>query len=420
MSGSRAHGEPARGEHIDLPTLTAASMALERLQAQPGALLPSERLPVLRLSSFLAALAPELAAAAAAAATATAAASAAAAAPAGPGGQPAPPPRDEARLRAELDKLDSWEEFDAFALSAASGGRPLEAATLEAVSRLGLFEALELPLGPLAAFLRAIEGLYRATNPYHHSTHAADVGTYALLQPDGLAASLTSLEALAAVVAAVVHDVDHRGLSNDFLVRTQHHLALTYNDASPNEQHSLSLAFRVLMQPGCNFLQHLPAEDFATFRALVLDIVRATDMVEHSRLSEALTRDVRELGPDLASWDAVARGHALAAVVHAADISNVTRPWRAAVRWGSLVSAEFQLQGDAELRLGLTPGPQFDRRHADAPRSQLAFIRRYGRPTFEALSAVAPAGCAAALRGCDENEARWAALEARGEKAFPL
>jgi hypothetical protein len=42
-------------------------------------------------------------------------------------------------------------------------------------------------------------------------------GTFVLLQGDGLVASLTPLEALAAVVAAAVHDVDHRGaLSTGF------------------------------------------------------------------------------------------------------------------------------------------------------------------------------------------------------------
>jgi hypothetical protein len=76
-------------------------------------------------------------------------------------------------------------------------------------------------------------------------------------------------------------------------------------------------------------------------------------------MSEALARDISDLGPDLAAWDAVARGHALAAAVHAADISNVARPWQMSVKWGSLVSAGAGAR--ARARAGRARGPGFPR-----------------------------------------------------------
>jgi hypothetical protein len=39
----------------------------------------------------------------------------------------------------------------------------------------------------------------------------------------------TQLFLLAAYLAAVVHDVEHRGLNNDFLAKTGDELAVTYN-----------------------------------------------------------------------------------------------------------------------------------------------------------------------------------------------
>lgn len=44
--------------------------------------------------------------------------------------------------------------------------------------------------------------------------------------------SLSDLDLFSAVIAAVVHDVDHPGLNNNFLIRTEDQKALVYNDQS--------------------------------------------------------------------------------------------------------------------------------------------------------------------------------------------
>lgn len=54
------------------------------------------------------------------------------------------------------------------------------------------------------------------------------------------------LEYFAAIYAAVSHDHEHLGRNNDFLIRTRHEYALTYNDISPLEQHHVASSFRVL------------------------------------------------------------------------------------------------------------------------------------------------------------------------------
>ena len=50
----------------------------------------------------------------------------------------------------------------------------------------------------------------------------------------------------AALVAAAVHDVDHPGKSNQFLIETSHDLALLYNDNSVLENHHLAVAFKTM------------------------------------------------------------------------------------------------------------------------------------------------------------------------------
>ena len=54
--------------------------------------------------------------------------------------------------------------------------------------------------------------------------------------------------------SAVVHDFEHGGMNNDFLIKTSSPLALLYNDQSPLENHHLSASTRVVYAPENRFL----------------------------------------------------------------------------------------------------------------------------------------------------------------------
>ena len=58
--------------------------------------------------------------------------------------------------------------------------------------------------------------------PYHNHLHAADVtqSTHILLQSSALGEVFTPLEAMAAILACAVHDVDHPGVTNQYLINT--------------------------------------------------------------------------------------------------------------------------------------------------------------------------------------------------------
>ena len=63
-------------------------------------------------------------------------------------------------------------------------------------------------------------------------------------------------QVMAALVAAAVHDVDHPGVTNLFLVAIRHELAIMYNDISVLENHHVATAFRALQVCGCgHYLQ---------------------------------------------------------------------------------------------------------------------------------------------------------------------
>ncbi|NXU49769.1 PDE4D phosphodiesterase, partial [Turnix velox] len=67
----------------------------------------------------------------------------------------------------------------------------------------------------------------------------------------------TDLEIMAAIFASAIHDVDHPGVSNQFLINTNSELALMYNDASVLENHHLAVGFKLLQEDNCDIFQNL-------------------------------------------------------------------------------------------------------------------------------------------------------------------
>jgi len=81
-------------------------------------------------------------------------------------------------------------------------------------------------------YFKLIESNYSPLNTYHNSTHAADVlhATSAFLLKDDVKNVLERTDEVAALIAAVVHDVDHPGFTNSFLCNAGSELAVLYND----------------------------------------------------------------------------------------------------------------------------------------------------------------------------------------------
>lgn len=70
--------------------------------------------------------------------------------------------------------------------------------------------------------MMTLEDHYVKDNPFHNSMHAADVtqSTHVLLNTPALESVFTPLEITAALFAATIHDVDHPGLTNQFLINS--------------------------------------------------------------------------------------------------------------------------------------------------------------------------------------------------------
>ena len=73
--------------------------------------------------------------------------------------------------------------------------------------------ALPLWSSCTCCFLQELEASYKASNPYHNSTHAADVvqGLATLFAQNSFMAQLTDLEMLSMILSCAMHDAGHPG-----------------------------------------------------------------------------------------------------------------------------------------------------------------------------------------------------------------
>jgi hypothetical protein len=85
------------------------------------------------------------------------------------------------------------------------------------------------------------------------------------------------------VFCALVHDVDHAGVSNFQLIQEEATIAQLYKNKSVAEQNSVDLAWDLLMDPNYKDLQkavYVNADELKRFRQLMVNIVLATDIFD--------------------------------------------------------------------------------------------------------------------------------------------
>ncbi|KTF74866.1 hypothetical protein cypCar_00017503 [Cyprinus carpio] len=205
-------------------------------------------------------------------------------------------------LAKELEDFDKW-GVDIFKISAYSGNRPLTVAMYTIFQERDLLKSFKIPVDTFITYMMALEENYHSDVAYHNSIHAADVvqSTNVLLSTPALEAVFTDLEILAAMFASAIHDVDHPGVSNQFLINTNSELALMYNDSSVLENHHLAVGFKLLQEENCDIFQNLTKKQRQSLRKMVIDMVLATDMSKHMNLLADLktmveTKKVTSLG----------------------------------------------------------------------------------------------------------------------------
>ncbi|XP_014851049.1 PREDICTED: cAMP-specific 3',5'-cyclic phosphodiesterase 4B-like isoform X3 [Poecilia mexicana] len=294
----------------------------------------------------------------------------------------------EELLSKDLEDINKW-GLNIFKVAEHSHNRPLTCVMYRIFQERDLIRTFKIPTDTFVTFMLTLEDHYHSDVAYHNSLHAADVAqsTHILLSTPALDAVFTDLEILAAIFAAAIHDVDHPGVSNQFLINTNSELALMYNDESVLENHHLAVGFKLLQEDNCDIFQNLSKKQRQTLRRMVIDMVLATDMSKHMNLLANLktmveTKKVTSSGVLLLD-NYTDRMQVLCNMVHCADLSNPTKPLDLYRQWTDRIMDEFFHQGDREREKGMEISPMCDKHTASVERTQVSFIDFIVHPLWE-------------------------------------
>ncbi|EDO43748.1 predicted protein [Nematostella vectensis] len=339
-------------------------------------------------------------------------------------------PRSEELTRL-MDKVTDW-NFPIF--DACEHGNILVQVSYRIFQNAGFFEIFKIPERKFLNYFFALESGYHSI-PYHNSIHASDVlqGVYFLTTakipgfcPPGTPQKLgdnesdsdsdsgiTSgvlgegeedkkdddgggdygalvdviplLELLSLYTAAAMHDYDHPGRTNAFLVATLSHQALLYNDRSVLENHHAAAAFTLLMSdPKYNFLCELSPAEFKRFRFLAIEAILATDLKRHFDILSDFNAKTAEGG---VNWDSEAdRLLTLQFCIKMSDISGPSKRRDIHTLWTERIVEEFYEQGDDERARGMAVSPYMDRQQPHVAQLQDSFINHLVAPLYNSYA----------------------------------
>jgi len=206
------------------------------------------------------------------------------------------------------------------------------------------------------------------------------------------------------LIAAVGHDVGHLSVNNVYLVKSKHHLAITYNDASPLENMHCAELYRIILAEETNIFAEFTDAQYRESRKMILPCILGTDMTAHfTQIKEVQAFHAAE-GAELVpftsgSTDEIPapflleekRLFMMVISLHCADISNPYKHFDVCRRWADLIVYEFCAQGDREKAEGLEISPMCDRDTLNLYNMQMGFIEFVVSPLLNGFINLLPA-----------------------------
>jgi len=152
--------------------------------------------------------------------------------------------------------------------------------------------------------------------------------------------------------SALIHDVDHTGVPNSQLVKENTTTAVRYHNRSVAEQHSIAVAWSLLMQPCYRELReciYRTETEFNRFRQLVVNSVMATDIMDRelkkfrdNRWEKAfdLKNDFGSMGPCTENCNRMATV-VVEHMIQASDVAHTMQHWHVYLKFNERLFKEM-------------------------------------------------------------------------------
>ena len=223
---------------------------------------------------------------------------------------------------------------------------------------------------------------YFKENPYHNVIHILDSmqGLHFMLKAGNIKKHLKRQDLFAVLTACLMHDFEHPGYTNQFVIRTKHPLAIRYSDQSVLENHHLAAAFQVMFStPKCNILENMSLEMQKEVRSLIIESVLNTDISKHFTL---ITELKTKLGTNFPTDSIGDRTLILSVSLRVADNFKMVRERSTFFKWMENMFDEFFKQGDMEKVLELPISKFMDRENTNKEKAFSNYINVVCRPLF--------------------------------------
>lgn len=288
-----------------------------------------------------------------------------------------------------MNNVDDW-AWDVFAYSSEASSYAFPFLGMKLLLKYNIYSVCNFNMDVLAEFLRVLNEGYDSKNPFHNGEHIMDTvqACHFAYRTAGMETYLSLQDIALGIIAAFIHDYEHPGVNNQFLIRTKHPKAIRYSDVSPLENHHIAAVFKLWMRTEYNIWEYMDATTWRMARKMLIHMVVNSDISQHF---EHYTNIQGKIQSDKFPQETMEdRLLLLTFILHCADIAKFARPLSLYLKWSEKLMLEFFQQGETEKELKLPVSAFMDSENTIKERVLISYIEIIAQPTIELLNIISP------------------------------